>query len=175
MLIVAFASMKAADVVQQRTIVLNVGECKTEQYYNLSSIKPISNDAIATTNHDFYNDRITFTGMKRGKASILVEALIKDPYTTSYEITYTINVVDVVSITLPSTLALTVGDEYTFNPIIAAPEAKTTFIWQSFNTDAATFNNEGKLTAVSIGTAHTAATTPSTRSSAGLPTTCQKK
>lgn len=66
--------------------------------------------------------------------------------------TCTITVVDVTSISIPSSLSLTLGSTYQFSPIITDSRATTTLNWQSSKPDVATITSSGKLSAKSIGT-----------------------
>lgn len=72
---------------------------------------------------------------------------------SNYDVIYNITVVDVESITLPSTLSLQKGQEYTFTPLITHPSAQTTLEWQSLNPSIASIDSKGKVTALSVGTA----------------------
>lgn len=76
-------------------------------------------------------------------------------YDASYYITYHISVVEkpkVVSIAIPNTLTLTVGEGYTFSPIINEPGAETTLSWYSSNQAVATVSPNGMVSAISTGT-----------------------
>lgn len=70
----------------------------------------------------------------------------------TYDIQYTIYAVDVTKITMPQNLTLTVGDEYTFTPVIEHNLAQATLTWSSDNASIASVDNTGKVTAVSAGT-----------------------
>ena len=71
--------------------------------------------------------------------------------------TYTITVKEVppapqvVSITIPTVLSLSLGDVYSFSPIIYETGASTTLTWYSSNTSVATIEN-GQLNTTGIGT-----------------------
>ena len=70
--------------------------------------------------------------------------------------TYTITVKEVpkvVSISIPSALSLSLGDTYSFSPIIYETGASTTLTWTSSNTLVATIDGNGYLTTTGIGTA----------------------
>lgn len=69
------------------------------------------------------------------------------------DVTYYINVVNIYSISIPNTLAMHVGESYTFNPIIAQQGATATLTWTSSNSNVATVTSAGKVTATGIGTA----------------------
>lgn len=74
-------------------------------------------------------------------------------YYYPYEITYTIIGVDVTKITIPSQLSLTVGESYTFTPVITDSRAQTNLSWTSSKNSVATVDAEGKVTAKGVGTA----------------------
>lgn len=67
--------------------------------------------------------------------------------------TYNVTIIDVTSISIPNTLEKTIGESYTFSPIITDSEATTTLTWQSSNSSVLTVNSNGVMTAVGIGTA----------------------
>lgn len=60
-------------------------------------------------------------------------------------------VVDVVSIEIPQNVNLSLGEEFTYKPIVTDSEANTTLTWKSSNTSVATINSSGKVTPVGIG------------------------
>ncbi|MBQ9362015.1 MAG: Ig domain-containing protein, partial [Bacteroidaceae bacterium] len=73
----------------------------------------------------------------------------------STNVIYNITVIEwpkVISITIPNSLSLNVGENYTFSPVIAEPGANTTLSWSSTNPGVATVYN-GTVQAVGPGTA----------------------
>ena len=64
----------------------------------------------------------------------------------------TVTVVDVTSVYIPENVSVSVGDTYTFSPIITDSRATTTLTWQSSQTEVATISEDGVLTAQGIGT-----------------------
>ncbi|MBO7069633.1 MAG: Ig-like domain-containing protein [Bacteroidaceae bacterium] len=66
--------------------------------------------------------------------------------------TYLINVVDVKSISIPSSISLCLDDTYTFLPAITDVGATTTFTWLSSNTSVATIDSNGTICATGLGT-----------------------
>ena len=64
---------------------------------------------------------------------------------------YSIKVVDVVNIDIPENLRLTIGENYTYTPIITDTEAVTALTWASSNTSVATVSSSGVITAVAPG------------------------
>ncbi len=81
-------------------------------------------------------------------------------YWTTYSVTErysgsfscTLNVVDVTSISIPSNISLTIGENYTFTPTIYQAGATTTLTWNSSNASVASVNSNGTLTANKVGT-----------------------
>lgn len=65
---------------------------------------------------------------------------------------YSITVVAVKSITIPSSLSLQLGETYTFTPTIIDNRATTLLTWISSVPEIAQIEEDGKLTAVGIGT-----------------------
>lgn len=57
----------------------------------------------------------------------------------------------VTSISIPSSLTLTVGDDYTFSPIITESGASTTLSWNSSNTRVVSVTNSGGIKALTSG------------------------
>lgn len=66
---------------------------------------------------------------------------------------YIFKVVDVVSIDIPDNISMSIDENYTYNPIITDAEATTTLTWASSNTDVATVNTSGVVTATGVGKA----------------------
>ena len=64
---------------------------------------------------------------------------------------YKVKVVGIKNISIPPSVSLKIGEQYTFSPIIADAEATTTLTWQSCNETAASINSEGVLTAKAVG------------------------
>ena len=64
----------------------------------------------------------------------------------TYQVTYTINAVDVTSISIPSSLSLTLGESYTYSPVISHPEAETTLTWSSSNPAIVSVDETGTIT-----------------------------
>lgn len=64
----------------------------------------------------------------------------------TYQVTYTINAVDVTSISIPSSLSLTLGESYTYSPVISHPEAETTLTWSSGNPAIVSVDETGTIT-----------------------------
>lgn len=73
-------------------------------------------------------------------------------YYSSKSISYTITVLDVYSISLPTIDPLSVGDSYTFEPVIIQTGATPTLSWYSSNPTVASVE-DGTVTALAEGTA----------------------
>lgn len=61
------------------------------------------------------------------------------------------HVVGVIDIKIPNNVLLSLGESYTYAPIITDAEATTTLTWTSSNSDVATINYSGVVTTVGIG------------------------
>lgn len=72
--------------------------------------------------------------------------------TDTYDIQYTIYTVDVTKITIPKNMSLTVGESYTFSPVIEHNLAQATLTWSTEDASVASVDNTGKVTAVGAGT-----------------------
>lgn len=93
------------------------------------------------------------TPLKRGNYSVTYQSNYDTGnYTSIVYITFNIKVVDVISISLPSTLSLVKDDTYTFNPVIVDSEAQTTLSWSTSDASVVSVSN-GKVTALKEGTA----------------------
>ena len=93
------------------------------------------------------------TPQKTGSYTIVETFTLKSrSVASSDKITYNITVVDVTAISIPGTLTLKKGEEYTFEPLINHPNATTTLTWLSSNTSVATIDANGKLTTTGLGT-----------------------
>lgn len=64
---------------------------------------------------------------------------------------YVITVVGVKTITIPSSISLTTGEQYKYSPIITDAEAITTLTWSSSNTAVATVGDDGTVSAIGPG------------------------
>lgn len=71
--------------------------------------------------------------------------------TESGSFTCTVTVVDVTSISIPSSISVQIGSSYTFTPVITDSRAKTTLTWQSSNPGIASVAN-GVVTPYAVGT-----------------------
>ncbi len=93
------------------------------------------------------------SGLSTGK---LYVTGLKSGFTTFWNLynqgkTYVFHVVDVVEIDIPGNVDITVGENYTYTPIVTDTEAETTLTWASGNSSVVTVNSSGMITAVSPG------------------------
>ncbi len=129
------------------TITLKVGETYTisgvasASFINFTT----SGNAIATEYYSVGNNfsvSVKVTAVAPGYGSVNFAEKNKG---------YVFHVIGVSDIDIPANLSLTVGDNYTYSPIIKESEATTTFTWVSSDTSVATINSNGSLTAVGTG------------------------
>lgn len=71
----------------------------------------------------------------------------------TFEIHYTINIVDVTNVSIPEEMSLTVGDKSVISPVITPFTAQTTYSWRSSNASIASVDSNGKVSANGVGTA----------------------
>lgn len=96
------------------------------------------------------SDRWAISGKKAGVSS--VHYYIVSGLSTYHYNTYVVTVVEVNNITIPQSLSLSIGENYTFSPVITDVGATTTLTWVSSNTNVATVDANGRLTATGVGT-----------------------
>lgn len=120
-------------------------------YYWSYDVRPLKTGSFVITTYNYYKS----TNM-----------------TTSYVLTnrvvYTLNVVEVTKINIPSSLVVGIGEKYTFEPQILTVGATTTLTWQSSNPSVATVDANGTLSAIGIGT-----TTISCTAQNGVTASCE--
>ena len=100
----------------------------------------------------------TITPTKTGTFTMLLRMSYKyhpdasgSGYSAYVYLTYVVNIVDLSSITIPQSVDMYVEDEYTFNPIIAHPDAYSGLTWRSADPTIATVDEQGKVKAVGLG------------------------
>lgn len=96
----------------------------------------------------YYFDRYDLTPKKVGTCTFSFSIQYDTYFKAS--ITYTINVVDLNTISIPSILNLTVGNTYKITPALSPSDAVNTLTWESLNKNIATVSN-GLVTAVGVG------------------------
>lgn len=106
----------------------------------------------STFSDTFFYD-YTITATKSG-AFYFAETIRgkRGSFSTTETITYTINAVDVTSISIPSELSLTTGDNYTITPTIIPTIATPILSWYSSNPSIVSVEN-GSVAALTEGTA----------------------
>lgn len=119
------------------------------------------NNDIATVNP--YG---TVTGVKVGKTKVRVKTDVGG-YTAYCNVTVKEPPVDPTKITVKGIINLYKGYSYTIVPTLQPNNAETTYTWKSDDTNIATVNTEGKITAKKEGTATITITTKN-----GLKATC---
>lgn len=129
----------------------------TSAYANHAEISDPSVVSVTSTtgsstsgNVTYTTYTFTFTGMKAGLCTINIG--YQSGTSFSGWKTFTVKVVDVISMSLPSTLSLFLGNTYVFTPTITDAGAITTLTWTSSNTSVATVSGSGALTTVGVGT-----------------------
>jgi len=133
-----------------KTYTIKVGETITLTSAFLQSLEGsgttttngyITGDAVAV---EFaYSNSIKVTGLKSGYA------MFQNSY--KYQTTYVFHVIDVIDISIPDNVHVSVGESYTYSPIITDTEATTSLSWTSSNSGVATINSGGMITAVAPG------------------------
>lgn len=99
---------------------------------------------------DYYTYQIT--AQKTGNYTFYQNVYVSTANSgTSHTVTYNITVVDVTSISIPSSLIMYVGAEEQLSPTIADTRAETTIIWNSSNNTVATVSSEGLITGLNVG------------------------
>lgn len=146
--IMAFAQSSASYVIQE-------GESINEFWGRGAKFFEISNNSVvscvATSSNGEY---FRITGLKSSYATIKFGTSIntESGIVTNVRYTLSITVLGVNSISLPSTLSLSCGENYTFTPSILDVGAATTLTWYSSNTNVATINSSGFLITTGLGT-----------------------
>ena len=106
-------------------------------------------------NHCYYN----FTALNRGTFEVGIEVWFEDlwyngqRYSGSNMVYYRIHVLDVVSVELPSSLDLNVGETSKLDARVTDSDASYSLKWTSSNTNVATVDNNGNVTGLRDGTA----------------------
>lgn len=167
-------ALEGYGVTHNHNITLTVGkryELKPSDYgYSLSQYRSYTPFQISASKDEILTEVLTIenyqNGMSYSCACYVLTPLKRGNYTATYYvsnytapnysvgefITFNIKVVDVISISLPSTLSLVKDDTYTFNPVIVDSEAQTTLSWSTSDASVVSVSN-GKITALKEGTA----------------------
>lgn len=126
---------------------LQAGESMTVSLLSTSICKSSDESVAIAVNVGSTN--WTITALKSGFANIEFGYNANNEFKRAH--TYSITVVEVKSISIPSTLTLLVGQNYTFSPVITDAAASTTLTWTSSNTSVATVNSSGFLSTTGVG------------------------
>lgn len=136
--------------------------------YILSDESAFSISYAKKTYRDYwYHYQYTLTPTKLGNYTFYSDLSWGEGYGDSGRMTYIITVVQLESIGIPGSIVLTIGDSYTFAPILAPSGVTTSLTWQSSNSQVAAINNNGILTTIGLGT-----TTITCTGSNGVSATC---
>lgn len=121
---------------------------------NVSATKQVYNTVLGK-NVKYYTYKIQANKVGTYNVSMSVNYNVK-PSTISYSgsvrVVYTVNVVDVTSIEIPSNLSLKLGGESKINPTLYPTGSQSSLKWVSDNSSVATVS-AGLVKAVGIGTA----------------------
>lgn len=115
----------------------------------------ISDENIASgsiSDGSFLSKNWTITALNAGVCTITFQWIPSGSSNIFDRETYVVTVVDVKSISIPSSLLVHLGDNYRFTPLIADADAVTVLSWTSSNTSVATIDANGQLTTTGIGT-----------------------
>lgn len=138
-------------------IYVQVGETITlkNKGYNTWSATETNLLDIANVEYDGSSTNYYANWIIRGLVvgSMPFYAAKKSGYTRTELKMYVIHVVDVVDISIHTNVSLTVGEQYTYSPIITEMQSKTSLTWTSNNTAVATINGNGTITATGVGKA----------------------
>ena len=154
------------------------GDESAESAFSISSTSHTQSykfKSSSITSHYTYYDYV-LTPMKTGNYTFSQHVKYFTPVnwtesnysTADVIITYVISVIQLTSIGIPGSQTLSLGDTYTFSPILAPSGVTTTLTWQSSNPQVATIDNNGTLTTLGLGT-----TTITCTGSNGVSATCE--
>lgn len=114
----------------------------------------ISDSSIASSSGGSFGSSSknwTITGLKSGTTTI--SYYYRNGYNQRVTIeTYSVDVIDVIAISMPSTHSMSIGQEYQITPTIIQEGASTTLTWQSGDESVATVSATGKIKAIRQGT-----------------------
>ena len=146
---------------------------RSQLYYMSGMLNTSNSEAYTTTNFSFSTETyigsytvngstgrcdgfvytITPQKVSTSSFSIKVVAVIPPIDYSHFEITYTIIAIDITNISIPKDLSLTVGESYTFEPVITDSRAEAKLTWASSNSSIVSITQDGKATARNVGTA----------------------
>lgn len=127
----------------------NFGNGGYQPNYDATGISVKTIDCYTAESKKYWAYEIT--GLRTG-VFVFQAWMFTPDRSTAFVATYTITVVDVTSITIPSTLNVSIGDSYQFEPIITDSRATTTLSYKSSIPSIASITSDGVLTAETCGT-----------------------
>lgn len=145
-MVITALSLQAKEYIE-KNVVITIGQ-KYQEYltWGWDEIKS-SNSSVARCHKENLRD-VVIVGVSRGTALITVN-------TTGgvREINYRVQVIDVVNITIPRFISLSVGGTYKFSPIFHDTGVTAPLTWQSADRNVATVAEDGTVSAVREGKA----------------------
>ena len=145
MLITAL-SLQATEYIE-KNVVLKVGQKFQEKLTWGWKDITTSNINVARCYKEDLRD-VVIVGVNRGRALITVD----DGYGVRTWL-YRVQVIDVVSITIPKFISLSVGGDYKFSPIFHDTGVTAPLTWQSADENVVTVAEDGTVSAVAEGKA----------------------
>ena len=134
------------------TIIVNVGHTDTDKA-DISDATVVSTVPDRPNVYSGCSGKWAITGQKAGVSTIRYYLDFgSSPIIQNSRNSYIITVVGVNNITIPQSLSLSIGENYTFSPVITDVGATTTLTWVSSNTNVATVDANGCLTTTGVGT-----------------------
>ncbi len=131
------------------TIIVDVGHTLTDKA-DISDATVVSTVPDRPNAYSGCSGKWAITGQKAGVSTI--RYYLDSGSSPDIRNSYIITVVGVNNITIPQSLSLSIGENYTFSPVITDVGATTTLTWVSSNTNVATVDANGRLTATGVGT-----------------------
>ena len=135
--------------------------------YNGYSISDVSAFTVTYVQHEGYQYGYaywydyTITPLKTGKYTFQQKVEYMPAFDRYESIaTYIFTVVEITDIILPETVTLSLGESYSYSPVIVPNGATVALSWSSLNESVAIVSNNGKITAKGLGTTVIVCTAP---------------
>lgn len=139
----SFYQLQAVDVTT-RNYVFEAGEVRTFSPGRIITTSTSSDRTIVDCVAHLGEDKVTFTAMKPGIASWIVN--YQDSKGISHAINYVIEVIDIISIAIPNQLTLKIGETYKFTPSIQDSRMQAYLLeWMSMDETVASVDNDHKV------------------------------
>jgi len=142
-MVITALSLQAGDYIE-KNLVLKIGQ--TYQQHFSYSVKIVNNSNSYVTGYYTDNSNYVISGISRGKSLVSIEA-------DSKKYLYHVQVIDVVNVTIPRFISLSVGETYKFSPIFYDTGVTAPLTWQSADENVVTVAEDGTVSAVGIGKA----------------------